>query len=59
MKKKKTNDKKRFETDIKIFLTRKKKKKHQYHREQNKNISEEQKQNKVEYMKNYYLAHNK
>ena len=30
---------------------------HQYHRDQNKNLSGEEKQKKVEYMRNYYLAH--
>ena len=40
-----------------IFLKKKKKKK-TYHREHNKNLSEE-KEKKVEYMRNYYLAHKK
>ena len=44
-------------TDIKIFL--KKKKNCQYHCDWNKNLSEEEKQKKVEYMRNYYLAHKK
>ena len=40
--------------DIKIFL---KKKKHQYHNEHNKNLSEEEKEKKVDYVKKkYYLA---
>ena len=33
--------------------------KSQYHCEHNKNISEEQKQKLVEYMRSYYLAHEK
>ena len=32
------------------------KKRHQYHRDRTKNLSQEEKQKKVEYMKNYYLA---
>ena len=36
-----------------------KEKKRQYHRERNKNLPEELKQNQVEHMRNYYLAHKK
>ena len=36
-----------------------KEKKHWYHWECNKTLSEEQKQKQVEYMRNYYLAHKK
>ena len=36
-----------------------KEKKCQYHCERNKNLSWEQKQKLVEYMRNYYLAHKK
>ena len=43
--------------DIKIFMKKKKKKKCQYHRGRNQNLSEGEKEKKVEYMKNYYLAH--
>ena len=43
--------------DIEIFLEKKKEQKRQYHREYNENLSEEQKQEKIEYMRNYYLAH--
>ena len=32
------------------------KKSHQSHRDRTKNLSQEEKQKKVEYMKNYYLA---
>ena len=39
-----------------IFL---KKKKRQYYREHNKNLSEKQKQKQVEYMRNYYLTYKK
>ena len=42
-----------------LFLKKKKKKKHQYHCDQNKNLYEEEKQKKVEYMRNYYVAHKK
>ena len=42
---------------MKIFL--KKKKKRQYYCERNKNFSSEQKQKQVEYMRNYYLTHQK
>ena len=45
--------------DIKIFLKKKKRKKFQHHRDRNKNLSGEEKQKKVEYMRNYYLAHKK
>ena len=45
------------ETTNKIFL--KKKKKRQYHRDRNKNLSEKEKKTKVDYMRNYYLAHKK
>ena len=31
----------------------------QYHRQRNKNLSKEEKEKKVEFMKNYYLAHKK
>ena len=31
----------------------------QYHRDQTRNFSEEEKQKKVEYMRNFYLAHKK
>ena len=34
-------------------------KRRQYYRERNKNLSEEQKQEKVAYMSNYNLAHKK
>ena len=64
---------KKHAKDIKIFLKKIKKahkkyqnlfeqekeKKSWYHHERNKNLSEEQKQKLVEYMKNYYLAHKK
>ena len=54
------NTKKRFEKkhakNIKIFLKKKNKKMRQYHREHNKNLSEEGKEKKVEYMRNYYLV---
>ena len=47
--------KKNFENkhanDIKFFLKN--------HRHRTKNLSEEEKQKKVEHMKNYYLAHKK
>ena len=36
-----------------------KEKKHQYHCNRNKNLYEEEKQKKVEYMRNYYVAHKK
>ena len=51
--------KRRLETDIKISLKKKKKKKCQYYRDQIKNLSEEGKQKKVKYMRNYYSAHKK
>ena len=40
-------------TDIKIFLKKKKKKKTQYRCDRNKNLSEEEIQKKVEYIRNY------
>ena len=43
--------------NIKFFLKEKREKKCQDHRECNKNLSKEQKQEQVEYMKNYYLTH--
>ena len=55
----KAKGKKNLKTDIKNFLKKKKKRKDQYHRECNKNLSEEEKEKKVEYMENYYLAHKK
>ena len=42
----------------KSFKRRKRKKIRQYHHECNKNLSEEQKQNKAEYMRNYYIRNN-
>ena len=49
-KEKKKKCKKRLETYIKIFLKNKKKqKKHQFHRERNNNLSEEEKGKTVEY----------
>ena len=44
---------------MKISLKKKKKKKCQYYRDQIKNLSEEGKQKKVKYMRNYYSAHKK
>ena len=46
-------------SNIEIFLKNKNKKKRQYHRECNQNLSEEKKQEKVEYMRNFYLAYKK
>ena len=43
----------------KIFLKKKMEKERQYHRDLTKNLSEEQKQKKVEYMRNYYSARKK
>ena len=43
----------------KIFLKKKKKRKRQYHCDQNKNLSEEGKQKTSEYMINYYLTNKK
>ena len=61
LKKKKKKDEKRLEADIEILLKKKKKNHHrEYHRDQTKNISEEEKQienKKIEYIRNYYLAH--
>ena len=45
--------------DIKIFLKKKMKKKRQYHRDLTKNLPAEEKQKKVEYMRNYYSARKK
>ena len=45
-----SEEEKRPEADIKIFLKKEKKKKRQYHCERNNNLSEEQKKKKVEYM---------
>ena len=59
LKNKKKKSRKRPETDIKIFLKKKKKEKRQYYLERNKNLSEEQKQRKVNHIRNYYLAHKK
>ena len=42
-----------------IFLKKKKKKKHQYQGDQYRNISEDQKQRPVEYIRNYYITYNK
>ena len=44
-------------TDMKIFLT--KKKKHQYRRESSTNFFKEGKEQKAEYLRSYYLAHTK
>ena len=44
LKKKKAKGKKNLKTDIKNFLKKKKKRKDQYHRECNKNLSEEEKE---------------
>ena len=55
MKNKMGKGQKRLKADIKSSL--KKTKKHQYHREHNKNISKEEKETKVEYMRNCYLSH--
>ena len=57
-KKKKTKDKKKTR-DRYQNLSEEKEIKRQYHHERNKNLSEELKQNQVEYMRNYYLAHKK
>ena len=38
--------------DIQIFLEKKKKKKRWYHRDRTNNLSEEENQKKVEYMRN-------
>ena len=54
-KKKKEKLRKEACEGIKIFLQ--KKKKYQYHRDPNKNLSEEEKKKKVQYMRKYYLAH--
>ena len=59
LKKKIKNGEKKPQTDIKVFLKKKKKKKRQYHRVRHKNLSEEEKKNKVEYMINYYSSHKK
>ena len=56
---KKAKSAKRLKTNIKIFLQNKKQKKRLYHPECNKNLFEQQKRNKVEDMRNYYLAHKK
>ena len=50
-KKTKKNFEKKNTKDIKIFLKKKKE------NSKNKNLPEEEKQNKVEYTRNYYLAH--
>ena len=50
---------KKLEKDIKVFLKKKKKRKRQYDRERYKNLSEDQKQNLVEYRKKYYKMRKK
>ena len=40
----------------KMFLKKKKKEKRQYYCERNKNLSDKDKEKKVEYIRNYYLA---
>ena len=57
MKKKKC--KKRPEKDIKILMKKKEKKNRQRQHERIKNLSKDQKQKLVEYMRNYYLVHKK
>ena len=44
---------------ISKFYWRRREKKRRYHRECNKNFSEEQKQKIVDYRRNYYIRHNK
>ena len=56
--KKKNSTKKGSRQISKSFKRRKRKKIRQYHHECNKNLSEEQKQNKAEYMRNYYIRNN-
>ena len=56
--KKKKKCEKRLKKDI-IFSKEENEGKRQYHFERNKNLSEEQKQKLVEYVRNYYLAHKK
>ena len=58
LKKKKKEWEKRPGTDTKIFLKKKKTKKHQYH-DRNEKLSKEEKQKKVECMRNHYSAHKK
>ena len=48
-----------YHEGTKIFLKKKMKKKRQYHRDLTKNLSEKEKQKKVEYMRNYYSARKK
>ena len=59
IKKTKNSFEKKQVKDTEIFLKKKKEKECQYHRDRNENLSEEEKQKKVEYMRNYYLAHKK
>ena len=42
-----------------LILSEEEKEKCQYYHERNKNLPEEQKQNQVEYMRNYCLTHKK
>ena len=55
LKKKNQKVKKSLEK-ISKFKRRRTKKQRQYHRDRNKNLSEEQKQKLVKYMRNYYSA---
>ena len=60
MKNKMTKGKKKAEDRYqKLSEEEEEERKHQYHREHNKNISKEEKEMKVEYMRNYYLSHEK
>ena len=48
--------KKKHVEGTKMFLKKKKKEKRQYYCERNKNLSDKDKEKKVEYIRNYYLA---
>ena len=56
-KKKQRKASKRSTRKIPKSFRRRKRKKPQYHREHNMNLSEKEKEKKVEYMENYYLGH--
>ena len=56
LKKKKKKRPKKGRDKYQILSEGEKEKKHQSHPDRNKNFSKEEKQKKVEYMRNYYLA---
>ena len=59
LKKKKAKGEKKAWDRYQNLFEEENEKKRQYHHERNKNVSEEKKGKKVDYMTNYYLVHKK